>query len=70
MRGNCPANYTGTGVPLLHLPLVVLTDRTCVSACDAFSGAVKDLRLGTLVGTRTGASRPPPRPLTCSTTPA
>jgi carboxyl-terminal processing protease len=40
-------------VPLLHLPLVVLTDRNCASACDAFSGAVKDLRLGTLVGTRT-----------------
>ena len=33
---------------------MVLTDRNCVSACDAFSGAVKDLRLGTLVGTRTG----------------
>ena len=32
----------------------MLTDRNCVSACDAFSGAVKDLRLGTLVGTRTG----------------
>ena len=31
----------------------MLTDRNCVSACDAFSGAVKDLRLGTLVGTRT-----------------
>jgi len=31
----------------------VLTNRNCVSACDAFSGAVKDLRLGTLVGTRT-----------------
>jgi carboxyl-terminal processing protease len=31
----------------------VLTDRNCVSACEAFSGAVKDLRLGTLVGTRT-----------------
>jgi carboxyl-terminal processing protease len=54
VRGGCTANYTGTSVPLLHLPLVVLTDRNCVSACDAFSGAVKDLRLGTLVGTRTG----------------
>ena len=32
----------------------MLTDRNCISACDAFSGAVKDLRLGTLVGTRTG----------------
>ena len=51
--GSCTANYTDSSVPLLHLPLVVLTDRNCASACDAFSGAVKDLRLGTLVGTRT-----------------
>ena len=56
VHGSCAATYTytDTDVPLLHLPLVVLTDRNCVSACDAFSGAVKDLRLGTLVGTRTG----------------
>jgi len=27
VHGNCPATRTGTGVPLLHLPLVVLTDR-------------------------------------------
>jgi carboxyl-terminal processing protease len=53
VHGSCPASYTDSSVPLLHLPLVVLTDRNCVSACDAFSGAVKDLRLGTLVGTRT-----------------
>ena len=53
VHGSCPATYTDTNVPLLHLPLVVLTDRNCASACDAFSGAVKDLRLGTLVGTRT-----------------
>ncbi len=53
VHGSCPATYTATDVPLLHLPLVVLTDRNCESACDAFSGAVKDLRLGTLVGTRT-----------------
>ena len=53
VRGSCAANYTDSSVPLLHLPLVVLTDRNCASACDAFSGAVKDLRLGTLVGTRT-----------------
>ena len=53
VHGNCPATYTGTDVPLLHLPLVVLTDRNCASGCDAFSGAVKDLRLGTLVGIRT-----------------
>ena len=33
--------------------LAVLTDRNCESACDAFAGAVKDLHLGTLIGTRT-----------------
>jgi carboxyl-terminal processing protease len=44
VHGSCPAIYTDADVPLLHLPLVVLTDRNCVSACDAFSGAVKDLR--------------------------
>ena len=53
VQGSCNPNYTDNTVPLLHLPLVVLTDRNCVSACDAFSGAVKDLRVGTLVGTRT-----------------
>ena len=53
VHGNCTPHYTDSSVPLLHLPLVVLTDRNCVSACDAFSGAVKDLRLGTLIGTRT-----------------
>ena len=53
VHGSCTAHYTGSSVPLLHLPLVVLTDRNCASACDAFSGAVKDLRLGALVGTRT-----------------
>jgi carboxyl-terminal processing protease len=53
VRGSCAARYTDTSVTLLHLRLVVLTDRNCVSACDAFSAAVKDLRLGTLVGTRT-----------------
>jgi carboxyl-terminal processing protease len=41
VRGSCTANYTDTSTPLLHLPLVVLTDRNCVSACEAFSGAVK-----------------------------
>jgi carboxyl-terminal processing protease len=53
VTGHCTANHTGTVTPLLHLPLAVLTDRNCASACDAFAGAVKDLRLGTLIGTRT-----------------
>ena len=62
VHGSCAARYTDTDVPLLHLPLVVLTDRNCISACDAFSGAVKDLRLGTLVGTRTAGIVSGPTP--------
>jgi carboxyl-terminal processing protease len=31
----------------------VLTDGNCASACDAFSGTVKDLHLGALIGART-----------------
>lgn len=50
---NCTADRTDDTVPLLNLPLVVLTDRSCASACEHFSNAVKDLHLGTLVGTRT-----------------
>ena len=53
VRGHCTAQYTDDSVPLLHLPLVVLTSRFCASACDAFAATVKDLHLGTLVGTRT-----------------
>jgi carboxyl-terminal processing protease len=60
ITGQCTANYPDTTTPLLNLPLAVLTDRGCASACDAFSGAVKDLHLGTLIGTRTagGVSGP------------
>jgi len=53
ITGRCTANYPDRTTRLLHLPLVVLTDRNCESACDAFAGAVKDLHLGTLIGTRT-----------------
>jgi carboxyl-terminal processing protease len=60
VNGSCTANYPDASTPLLHLPLVLLTSRDCASACDAFSGAVKDLHLGTLVGTRTwGAASGP-----------
>jgi carboxyl-terminal processing protease len=52
-RDHCTANRLDASVPLLNLPVVVLVDRVCASACDAFSGTVKDLHLGTLVGTRT-----------------
>jgi carboxyl-terminal processing protease len=53
VTGTCTAGYPDASTPLLHLPLAVLTDRNCVSACELFSGAVKDLHLGTLIGTRT-----------------
>jgi carboxyl-terminal processing protease len=52
-NGDRTANHTDDTIALLHRPLVVLTDRDCASACDAFSDAVKDLHIGTLVGTRT-----------------
>lgn len=51
--GTCAAMRTDNGVTLLNLPLVVLTDSGCASACEHFSSAVKDLRLGQLIGTRT-----------------
>jgi len=53
LNGTRTANYTDDSVPLLNQPLVVLTDRYCASACDAFSDAVRDLHIGQLVGTRT-----------------
>jgi carboxyl-terminal processing protease len=49
----CETGRTDDTVELVNLPLVVLTDRDCASACEHFSSAVKDLRLGQLVGTRT-----------------
>ena len=53
VTGRCTADYPDASIPLLHLPLAVLIDRNCVSGCEVFSGAVKDLHLGTLIGTRT-----------------
>ena len=52
--GKRRANQTEDSVPLLLQPLVVLTDRRCFSACEAFTGAVRDLGLGKIVGMRTG----------------
>ncbi|MBB6347925.1 S41 family peptidase [Nonomuraea muscovyensis] len=49
----CEALRTDDTVELLNLPLAVLTDRSCASACEHFSSAVKDLDIGRLVGTRT-----------------
>ncbi|WP_061291626.1 S41 family peptidase [Herbidospora cretacea] len=59
----CEPGRTDDTVELIGLPLVVLTDRGCASACEHFSSAVKDLRVGTLVGTRTaGAISGPAEP--------
>jgi carboxyl-terminal processing protease len=61
--GRCETMRTDDSVALLNLPLVVLTDRGCASACEHFSSAVKDLHLGRLVGTRTaGAVSGPAQP--------
>ncbi|MEV0619386.1 S41 family peptidase [Nonomuraea sp. NPDC050404] len=49
----CESLRTDDTVELVGLPLIVLTDRGCASACEHVSSTVKDLRLGRLVGTRT-----------------
>ncbi|MFL6076877.1 MAG: S41 family peptidase [Mycobacteriales bacterium] len=52
-QDHCTPNRTDDSMPLVGLPFVVLTDRDCASACDSFTSTVKDLHLGTIVGTRT-----------------
>ncbi|NBE92382.1 peptidase [Nonomuraea sp. KC401] len=52
-HGACTPHRTDDTVPLLKLPLAVLTDGICASACDHFVGAVKHHRLGPVIGTRT-----------------
>ncbi|GAA3842471.1 hypothetical protein GCM10022226_76440 [Sphaerisporangium flaviroseum] len=65
--GTCETMRTDDSVALLNLPLVVLTDRGCASACEHFSSAVKDLGVGRLVGTRTaGVVSGPARPYVLS----
>jgi carboxyl-terminal processing protease len=56
VKDHCTANRTDDSVALLNLRLVALTDRNCASACDSFTSAVKDLHLGTLIGTRTAGA--------------
>jgi carboxyl-terminal processing protease len=53
VTGQCTADYPDASTPLLHLRLAVLASGDCVSGCEVFAGAVKDLHLGTLIGTRT-----------------
>jgi carboxyl-terminal processing protease len=54
--GRCDADRTDDSVALLHLPLVVLTDLGCASACEATASAVKDNHVGAVVGTRTAGA--------------
>jgi len=63
VNAKCEALRTDDTVELLDLPLAVLTDRSCASACEHFGAAVKDLGLGRLVGARTaGAISGPSQP--------
>ncbi|MFI6904792.1 S41 family peptidase [Nonomuraea sp. NPDC050394] len=56
LKGDCVPNRTDDTVALVGSRLLVLTDRGCASACEDFSAAVKDNRLGTLIGTRTAGA--------------
>ncbi|MYS82023.1 S41 family peptidase [Embleya scabrispora] len=49
----CTANHTDDTVPLLNLPMTLLTDGLCASACEDFTSAVKDIGIGKIVGGRT-----------------
>ncbi|GLW12783.1 carboxyl-terminal processing protease [Microtetraspora sp. NBRC 13810] len=49
----CTPQRTDDSVPLLGLPVAVLTDGGCASSCDAFTSAVKGLELGPVIGART-----------------
>jgi carboxyl-terminal processing protease len=52
-RGHRTAARTDATMPLIQVPLVVLIDRGCASACDVTAAAIRDLHLGRLVGERT-----------------
>ncbi|MFZ5815799.1 MAG: S41 family peptidase [Bacillota bacterium] len=45
--------YPSTGKEPLNLPLVVLVDGGSASASEIVAGAIKDLKIGTLMGTKT-----------------
>ena len=47
------AEYTCEGDKELEVPLVVLIDMNSASAAEIMAGAIKDYKLGTLVGTTT-----------------
>lgn len=50
---NTKKNYNSTGGDYVGLPMVILTDEGTASASEILSGAIKDYKLGTLVGAKT-----------------
>jgi carboxyl-terminal processing protease len=52
-RGHRTPQWTDASLPLIRAPLVALIDGRCGSACDVTASAIRDLRLGRLVGERT-----------------
>lgn len=51
--GKRRALRTDDAIPLLHVPLVVLTDGGSASSSELVAGAVRDLHLGLVVGSQT-----------------
>ncbi|NUU20468.1 MAG: PDZ domain-containing protein [Streptomycetaceae bacterium] len=56
IRNRCTDDRTDDTVPLLGLPMTVLTNGLCASACEGFTGAVKYLGIGKVIGTRTAGA--------------
>lgn len=52
-KGGTQETLTSKGFGAWNGPLVLLVDENSASASEIFSGAIKDLKLGTLIGTKT-----------------
>jgi carboxyl-terminal processing protease len=55
-KGKRSPQRADNSVPLLSVPLVVLTDAASASSSEIVAGAVRDYHLGALVGTRTAGA--------------
>ncbi|WP_143765148.1 S41 family peptidase [Catenulispora acidiphila] len=53
IHNNCTDNHTDDAIPLLNLPITLITDATCASACEDFTADIKFLNLGKVIGQRT-----------------
>jgi carboxyl-terminal processing protease len=56
IRNHCTEERTDDAVPLLNLPMSVVTDWRCASACEGFTASAKFLNLGKVVGVRTAGA--------------